>query len=220
MKKIISLFLIISMACSSDNDPDSTITADTIAPVITLVGDNPQTILQGSTYTELGVVSTDNIDGDISNNVEITSTFDVLQLGTYTVTYKSVDTSNNTTSVVRTVIVTDPIIGSWTLTNEEWVGAGDWPVGQARGCFMNTDDGSPDTFIFTETSVTKNVWECFQNGDLAEDMVVYGPIAYTNLEPGSYSIDGGNFQATFSEDYTVMQTPFDDGNITQTWTKN
>tara|TARA_B110000091_G_scaffold195869_1_gene222847 strand:+ start:2615 stop:3277 length:663 start_codon:yes stop_codon:yes gene_type:complete len=220
MKKNLFLILIISMACSSDNDTDSTITADTTSPVITLIGDNPQTILQGNSYTELGIVSIDNIDGDISNNAEITSTVDILQLGTYTVIYKSVDTSNNTTSAVRTVIVTDPIIGSWTLTNEEWVSAGDWPVGQARGCFMNTDDGSPDTFIFTETTVTKNVWECFQNGDLAQDMVVYGPIAYTNLEPGSYSIDGRNFQVTFSENYIVMQTPFDDGNITQTWTKN
>jgi hypothetical protein len=131
MKKILSLFLITSMACSTDEVTDNNNAADTIAPVVTLVGDNPQTILQGNSYTELGVVSTDNIDGDISNNAEITSNVEILQLGTYTVTYKSVDTSNNTTSVVRTVIVTDPIIGNWTLTNEAWVGPGDWPVGQA-----------------------------------------------------------------------------------------
>ena len=33
----------------------------------------------------------------------------------------------------------DSIIGVWTLTNEEWTGAGNWPDGQARGCFMSSD---------------------------------------------------------------------------------
>ena len=85
---------------------------------------------------------------------------------------------------------------------------------------MSSDAGSPDIFFFTETSVTKNVWECFQNGDLAVDLNVFGPLNYTNLSPGSYDIDSENFQATFSEDFTEMQTPFEDGNITQTWSKD
>jgi|TARA_B110000240_G_scaffold135738_1_gene150527 hypothetical protein len=220
MKKLLLLFLIISTACSSDDDAVNNNNIDTIAPVVTLVGDNPQTILQGDNYTELGIVSVDNINGDISNNVEITINVDLLKLGNYTVTYKSVDTSNNTTIIIRDVIIDDPIIGSWTLVKEEWVGPGDWPSGQARGCFMSSDAGSPDTFLFTETSVTKNVWECFQNGDLATDIIVFGPVNYTNLSPGSYDIDSGNFQATFLEDFTEMQTPFEDGNITQTWSKD
>ena len=148
MKKLLLLFLIISTACSSDDDAVNNNIVDTIAPVVTLVGDNPQTILQGDNYTELGVVSVDNIDGDITNNVEITTNVDLLQLGNYTVTYKSVDISNNTTIIIRDVIVDDPIIGSWTLINEEWVGAGDWPSGQPRGCFMSSDAGSPDIFFF------------------------------------------------------------------------
>ena len=41
----------------------------------------------------------------------------------------------------------DPIIGTWVLVNEEIVG-GDWG-NSCRGCFMENDAGSPDTFVFT-----------------------------------------------------------------------
>ena len=44
MKKLLLLFLIISTACSSDDDAVNNNIVDTIAPVVTLVGDNPQTI--------------------------------------------------------------------------------------------------------------------------------------------------------------------------------
>ena len=45
----------------------------------------------------------------------------------------------------------DSIIGVWTLTNEEWTGAGNWPDGQARGCFMSSDEGSPDQLYLPKT---------------------------------------------------------------------
>ena len=57
----------------------------------------------------------------------------------------SLNCFNNTTQQ-------DPIIGIWTLTNEQWVGSGTWPEGQARGCWKSGDQGSPDQYIFTESS--------------------------------------------------------------------
>ena len=112
----------------------------------------------------------------------------------------------------------DSIIGVWTLTNEEWTGAGNWPDGQARGCFMSSDEGSPDQLIFTENSVIKNVWECFQDGSLAEDMVVYGPLAWNKTSDNTYLVDGTVLGVTFIGN-SQMQLPFD-VDILQTWVKN
>lgn len=125
----------------------------------------------------------------------------------------SLNCFNNTTQQ-------DPIIGIWTLTNEQWVGSGTWPEGQARGCWKSGDDGSPDQYIFTESSVTKKVWECHQDGDLAVDLVTYGPISWSNQGNGNYQWGGQTTQVTFENNSTIMKLPFDDGNILQTWTKN
>ena len=114
----------------------------------------------------------------------------------------------------------DPIIGTWTLTNEVWVGSGTWPDNQARGCWKSGDEGSPDLYIFTQTLVTKKVWECDQDGKLAVDLVTYGPFSWSNLGNGSYSWGGGTIQVVFENNNTIMKLPFDDGNILQTWTKN
>jgi hypothetical protein len=210
-------------SCSSDSENEGVeAVQDFEPPVITLLGENPQVVFKDEAYEELGAIATDNVDGDISNSITISSNVNVAQTGTYNVIYNVVDSSNNSAVATRAVDVVeeiDPIVGTWTLINEEWVADGDWPSGQPRGCFMTSDAGSPDQFIFTENSVTKNVWECFQDGSLAVDLVVYGPIAWTNLGANSYSIDGEDFEVTFIEN-NQMETPFDDGNILQTWLRN
>ena len=111
--------------------------------------------------------------------------------------------------------IDDPIIGTWVLVNEEIIG-GDWS-GSCRGCFMENDAGSPDTFIFTISDVTKNVWECFpDNGSLCSDLNTFGPVGWVNKGSDIYEFDGEQLQVTFIGD-NQMQTPFEDGNITQTW---
>ena len=73
---------------------------DTTAPVITLLGDNPQTVIQGKGYTELGAITDDG-----SAVVIDTSDF-VDALGSYVITYNATDASGNTAiEVTRTVNV-------------------------------------------------------------------------------------------------------------------
>ena len=81
---------------------------DTTKPVITLAGANPQIILLGGAYTELGATATDNVDGDISSSIVIdASGVNTAAVGSYTVTYNVVDSSGNAaTPVTRTVTVT------------------------------------------------------------------------------------------------------------------
>ncbi|MDB9888475.1 DUF5011 domain-containing protein [Polaribacter sp.] len=85
-----------------------TITPDTTIPVIILVGANPQSIVLGNAYSELGASATDNTDGDISANISIDATaVNVNTVGNYTVTYNVSDAAGNpATQVTRTVNVT------------------------------------------------------------------------------------------------------------------
>ncbi len=83
-------------------------TADTIAPLITLNGNNPQMITIGSGYSELGSSASDNVDGDISANITIdASAVDTATVGSYSVTYNVSDaTGNSATEITRSVNVT------------------------------------------------------------------------------------------------------------------
>ncbi|MFL0810246.1 MAG: DUF5011 domain-containing protein [Agarilytica sp.] len=78
---------------------------DTVAPIITLLGDNPMTVYQGQAYSEAGATATDNIDGTF-NVSNITGTVDTSIVGTYTVDYNATDSSGNAAATVtRTVNV-------------------------------------------------------------------------------------------------------------------
>jgi hypothetical protein len=88
----------------NDNDITTleTFTVDTIIPVITLIGDNPQNILIGNSYIEVGANVTDN-SGDTLTAV-ITGSVDVNTNGTYIISYNAVDSSGNSAiQVQRTV---------------------------------------------------------------------------------------------------------------------
>ena len=74
---------------------------DTTAPVISLTGDNPQTIELGLGYTELGATTDDG------SPVTIDSSLFVDAVGSYTISYDSTDGINNATTVTRTVNVVD-----------------------------------------------------------------------------------------------------------------
>jgi hypothetical protein len=85
---------------------------DSTAPVIILLGENPDTVIKGSgAYADAGYTASDNIDGDISANVVVTGTVNTNSVGTYTLTYKVSDAWGNIDSAVRTVMVKDTITG-------------------------------------------------------------------------------------------------------------
>ena len=79
---------------------------DTTKPVITLNGDTSITLYQNETYVELGATANDNVDGDITANIEIGSNVDTSTVGTYKVKYNVSDTDDNeAVEVIRTVRV-------------------------------------------------------------------------------------------------------------------
>ena len=81
---------------------------DTISPVITLLGNNPESVALGATYTDAGATALDNIDGDITANIIVVNPIDVNTVGVYTITYNIQDNAGNSAiEVTRTVNVFD-----------------------------------------------------------------------------------------------------------------
>lgn len=90
----------------------ASIQIDGEAPVITLNGEDTMVIKQGDPYVELGATAKDNIDGDVSDDIEISGDVDTSTIGTYKITYTVSDSAGNEAVVERTVNVVEPF-GSW-----------------------------------------------------------------------------------------------------------
>lgn len=88
------------------------------APVITLSGANPFEIFVGSTYSEPGYAANDDIDGNITTNVTVTSNLDVDIIGIYEIKYNVIDSGDNAASEVSRVInvVAAPACEEFTAT--------------------------------------------------------------------------------------------------------
>jgi len=81
---------------------------DTLPPVISLLGNNPDTVEVGSgMYADSGATALDNKDGNITANIIISGTVSTATIGTYTLTYKVSDAWGNADSVIRIVVVKD-----------------------------------------------------------------------------------------------------------------
>ncbi|WP_420573452.1 immunoglobulin-like domain-containing protein [Kordia sp.] len=85
-------------------------TPDSIAPIITLNGENPIQIFVNDTYTDAGATAIDNVDGDITNLIEVTGSVNTAVAGIYTLFYNVRDAAGNqATQVSRTVNVVTPV---------------------------------------------------------------------------------------------------------------
>ena len=77
---------------------------DTVKPIITLVGDTTITLTKGTLYSDMGATANDNIDGDITSDINMTSTLNSSVVGTYSIKYNVTDSSGNIADEVTRVI--------------------------------------------------------------------------------------------------------------------
>ncbi len=79
---------------------------DTVPPVITLLGDNPMCLDLLEKYNEPGAIAEDNIDGDLTDKIEINDDeVDIHQTGIYNVIYTVEDAAGNKTVEKRFISV-------------------------------------------------------------------------------------------------------------------
>ncbi len=83
------------------------VSTDNTPPTLTLKGRNPMSLKVGQDYVEPGATAVDDVDGDITDKIEITGTVNTDSAGTYTVTYSVSDNAGNETVKTRTVHVTE-----------------------------------------------------------------------------------------------------------------
>jgi len=79
---------------------------DTIAPVITVLGEDPVNILIGTAYNDAGATADDDRDGNVA--VTVSGSVDTSIVGTYMLYYAATDTAGNIARETRTVHVLPP----------------------------------------------------------------------------------------------------------------
>lgn len=85
------------------NDLDFSGAPDTEKPVITLLGNNPDSVLLNTSWVDAGATATDNKDGIVT--VQTFGSVDTAKVGVYIISYVAADKAGNKDSITRTVVV-------------------------------------------------------------------------------------------------------------------
>ena len=110
--KTIGTFIITYTASDLSNNI-STLTrtvnviADTIAPVITIIGSSPEVVIKNSIYIDAGTSVSDNVDAGLTATATGVADVNTAIVGTYIITYSASDLSGNISTITRTIIVDD-----------------------------------------------------------------------------------------------------------------
>ena len=78
-------------------------TGDITPPVITLKGNQVESIIETNVYHDLGATAVDAVDGNVT--VSVSGSVDTTKVGQYTLTYTAQDSRNNVATETRTVSV-------------------------------------------------------------------------------------------------------------------
>lgn len=78
---------------------------DRVEPEIQLLGEASVSIPAGQEYVDPGATAVDDIDGDISDKIEVSGTVNTTIVGTQTITYSVSDRAGNRATATRTVAV-------------------------------------------------------------------------------------------------------------------
>ncbi len=137
---------------------------DTDNPVLTLNGTSTIILSIGDNYVDLGATATDDVDGDLTSSIAVSGAVDTSSVGTYTLTYTVEDSTGNTSTIDRIIVVVDNSAPVITLNGSDTVSL---TVGETW-----TDPGA---------TATDNV-----DGDLTSSITVSGTVDVNSV--GTYSV--------------------------------
>ncbi|MDZ4756736.1 MAG: PKD domain-containing protein [Bacteroidota bacterium] len=153
------------------------ISDDKTPPVLTLIGNNPDTVEQGLTYNDPGATAIDNVDGNISANVVASSNINNQVVGSYIVKYNVKDSAGNKAAEVQRTIYVLPDNSGPSITllgvdsqylevHNKYIEAGATAIDSMDGNVTNTIiiSGTVDTgklgwypVTYTATDKSKNI---------------------------------------------------------------
>ena len=99
-------------------------------PVVALKGKKTISLFTGDRFTEPGYTATDDEDGEMTQQVQVTGEVNVFIPGEYTVTYRVTDSSGNVATNTRKVVV-----------NERSGGKLNDPAAEGKVIYLTFDDG-------------------------------------------------------------------------------
>ena len=175
--------------------------SDPIPPELTLKGTSVVMLRLGKTYTEPGFDAVDNYDGDISDKVTVTGTVNGSRKGIYELEYSVQDSSGNTVSVTRKVIVDSvkQVPGTGRLPNQTPVE----PNG--RVVYLTFDDGP--------SAYTKKLLDVLDKyGVKVTFFVVYANNTSTlkRMDEAGHTVGMHCNSHTYSKVYASEEAYFDD----------
>ena len=179
---------------------ETSATPDLEPPVITILGDNPLELVQYEDYEELGATAIDNVDGDITNAIEISSNINIQLEGAYEVTYSVSDSSGNTSSVIRIVEVSGNAVyldeNGITIKAYEWAEVG--MIGEVNGVtytivdeelLVNMITNNEDVSVVCTSKIT-NMSSMFNQLSVNGDIGSWDVSNVTNMA-GMFAQNGG-----------------------------
>ena len=83
---------------------------DSIAPVITLLGNASITLSVGDSYEDAGATASDNKDGNLSNDIVTNNPVNTAVADTYIITYNVDDAAGNHASQVTRTVTVNPVV--------------------------------------------------------------------------------------------------------------
>jgi len=206
---------VITTSTSSTSTP-TTGTGDTVAPVITVIGNNPSEVAVGASYVDLGASVTDNVNDNLGisyavNGISMSSiNIDTSSNATHIITYSATDQAGNTGTVTRTVVVgtgvgettTEPE-DTATTTPEVVVADTSAPVITITG--NSTENVTQDT-VYTDQGATA---DDDVDGDITASIVVVNNVDTSTS--GTYTVtynvtdDAGNSATEVVRTVTVTE---------------
>ncbi len=193
-----------------------TVSPDDTAPIIELIGSNPQELTLGGTYNDPGATANDNVDGDMTGSIVVDqSGVDTSTIGTYEVTYNVMDSAGNPADeVIRTVRVvtapdtTPPVIdligGDVEITvgqnyNDPGATANDNVDGDITGSIV-VDQSGVDTSTIGTYEVTYNVMD--SAGNPADEVIrTVRVVTAPDTTPPVIDLIGGDVEITVGQNY-------------------
>ena len=124
---------------------------DTTPPVITLLGTSPISVTQNTPYSDMGVMATDNLSGNITGLVTVSGSVNTSLTGSYTLMYSVLDSVGNIAVPVSRVVNVVGVPVVVTIPNTGAGGGGGSPA------FSPIQTATPLTFYSAPINSTNTV---------------------------------------------------------------
>ena len=116
------------------------VSSPVVAPIITLIGDNPIVLSVGDSFVDPGATAVDSEDGDITADIIATSNVDTSASGGYQVIYTVTDSDDNTTTKIRRVVVSLENTITYNIDSIITSGTDDAEQRQAGSVYLDSSD--------------------------------------------------------------------------------